>query len=74
MFKILKSKTISYCGIPRFLFLLTVPESLFCNSCLSSPLRLAELMLRGPVGFRAGTALKLPDVTPGADRIDCGEF
>lgn len=36
--------------IPLFLFLLTVPSSLF-----KSPLLDAELMLRGPVGFLAGT-------------------
>jgi len=47
--------------VSLFLFLRTVPSSLF-----SSPLLDAELMLLGPVGFLAGTA-KEPDKTLAAD-------
>lgn len=51
--------------IPLFLFLLTVPSSLF-----KSPLLEAEDILLGPVGFLAGTPPNAPDKDRGAERGD----
>jgi len=51
--------------VPLFLFLRTVPSSL-----VNSPLREAEDMLRGPVGFLAGTPPIVPDNTRAAGLED----